>query len=99
MLEKLAAPCSPPSVQCQNGTILGWLVTDRQQITIQAAEGGHDVTSHICIVHPEGEGDIKSQDVPTGSQNVTGNKCHRRPIVQRMFHAGQKMSLGHSLSE
>jgi hypothetical protein len=40
----------------KNGTILGWLVKDEQHVTIQVAEGEHDVTSDISSTLKGGGG-------------------------------------------
>ncbi len=47
-----------------------------QNVTIQIAEGGPDITSDITSTLGGGGVDVKSVDVVNECQNVTGNKCH-----------------------
>ncbi len=64
-----------------------------RNVTIQETEV--DMMSQVTSGPPCREGggvDVKSLDVATGCQNVTGNKCHFGPKLQWTFRGGPNVT-------
>jgi hypothetical protein len=74
LLEKLAAPYSPPSLQWQNGTILSWLC-HRWTTCLNPSSWGWTWYYKWHIIHPEGGVDVMLVDVVNGCQTDQRMKC------------------------
>ncbi len=90
MFEKLAAPYSPPSLQWQNGTILGWLC-HRWITCLNPGTWGWTRCYKWHIVHPEGGVDIMLVDIVKGCQTDQRTKCSGGRTVWWMFHEGKNI--------
>ncbi len=90
MLEKLAAPYSPPSLQWQNGTILGWLC-HRWTTCLNPNGWGWTWCYKWHIVHPEGEVDVMLVDVVNGCQTDQRTKCPGGRSIWWTFREGKNV--------